>query len=1461
MSDFNIDGYFSKKMEFLNLFVHLDDIFYKVAVPGMSIDELIKRLDSHFAIYPPSAGQQRVLDQLKRIYEDNKINGDGSYGKITVHHHPYPRGKIFNTETDIVRANFFIDGDNVIFSARGTGDGRWIDNAQMMIEPSSQMQRATCDYFDEVMYSLGFVPKRIDLTGHSKGANDVLYEMMFSKYLTELRNNNKDVTITCFAMNAPGFSKATIDKFYEHCDENGLDPDEIRKNMFMVIGDNDYVNWFGRRIVPEENIYVLATPRSKDSGNITDFGNYHALEFMDIDGATFAVLYDEDGKTIDIVEVKPLYKDGEIQFELLGPLGKLGYELQKLQLKMEDEAIASGNWDHYEALSYSIMAFMERFMAKSFGAGDIKSATPEQLQLFFREVLPLILDIFNDNPELLKELVTEIFFSELDPEVAMRATNGLFDLMSRLPADKLAEVLIPFICYGESFNISALVDMIPDISKWIKDNPGLLKEIIFDVVIPTFFKDKLPSWAVNLIDKIPPWAINALEGFIADVLSSLPSNVLADLLASINEGSIDIGAAIALILSAVPALAISGSKHIIGLVIDGIEFGAKKIVETLSNVIAGGIGYIGEGIKSFNDFVLSLTDDALSALSNLSSDVRQFLSDVLNQAKQLAPSWPWLQNSISNIENLITNIDNTVKNVIDMGKSLIDSINRELNNVVDSVVSGAKSIVDAVSGFTNWVITQSASVLQTLNTVYHDVKAKVIKGLTELVWEFEKFTRRGISAVIGAAKAVGAFVNNIKNTVTETIASAVDVAVSAIKSTAKAVGSFIKDVKNIVTDAAKSAIEGVVSAVKGAAQVAGSFIKDIKNIVTDAAKSAIEGVVSTVKGTAQVVGSFIKDVKNIVADAAKSTFEGVISAVKGTTQVVGSLAKDVKNIVSDAAKSTFEGVVSAAKGTAKAVGTFVNDIKNTIVNSDGVASAIKGTANAIGSFANNIKNVVTDGAKSTIEGAVTVIKSTAKAVGSFVNGVKNVVTDAAKSAIEGAVTAIKSTAKAVGSFVNGVKNVVTDAAKSAIEGAVTATKSTAKAIGSFVNGVKNVATDAAKSAIDGAVIAIKSTAKAVSSFVNGVKNVITDAAKSAIEGAVTAIKSTTKAVGSFVNNVISIATDTAKSAIDIVSSTIKSASQAVGSFQAAKLFVTKVVNKITEGAKSVYEGVVSAVKSTAQAAKSFVANAINKITEGAKSVYEGVVSAAKSTVQAAKSFTTKVISKITEGAKSVYEGVVSAVKRTTQAAKTFVTNAINKITEGAKSVYEGIVSAVKSAAQAARVFIKDIIYKATDAAKSAYEGAVSAVKSASQAVRKFIGALAVLGLLIHDSSLAANVKAPSSIGIQSEGRINADVANTTSGRVSVNIKALRELKRTAEDLLNELLKPQHANVIRQARTHANNAINRHDQSYVRSDANNIFTVCNELETARSRVCADLRTEIYGLGRVIDGYLELESSFV
>jgi hypothetical protein len=96
----------------------------------------------------------------------------------------------FNVEDirdDFTAAAFFQDvsNGNIYFTARGTGPGRWVDNAILMFEESSQMMDETVKYF-ELVFGRDFLedfllarkntdennwPKLIN-SGHSRGGID-----------------------------------------------------------------------------------------------------------------------------------------------------------------------------------------------------------------------------------------------------------------------------------------------------------------------------------------------------------------------------------------------------------------------------------------------------------------------------------------------------------------------------------------------------------------------------------------------------------------------------------------------------------------------------------------------------------------------------------------------------------------------------------------------------------------------------------------------------------------------------------------------------------------------------------------------------------------------------------------------------------------------------------------------------------------------------------------------------------------------------------------------------------------------------------------------------------------------------------------------------------------------------------------------------------------------------------------
>ena len=100
-----------------------------------------------------------------------------------------------------------------------------------------------------------------------------------------------------------------------------------------------------------------------------------------------------------------------------------------------------------------------------------------------------------------------------------------------------------------------------------------------------------------------------------------------------------------------------------------------------------------------------------------------------------------------------------------------------------------------------------------------------------------------------------------------------------------------------------------------------------------------------------------------------------------------------------------------------------------------------------------------------------------------------------------------------------------------------------------------------------------------------------------------------------------------------------------------------------------------------------------------------------------------------------------------------------------------------------------------------------------------------------------------------------------NAKIAVNLKNLKKQKESAEYLLEEMCKHKHVNVISSARAEANMALRQYTESYVISYANMVLKLCDELETVRNRAYNGLHTEIEGLGKVINGYLELESSFI
>ena len=137
---------------------------------------------------------------------------------------------------------------------RGTGDGRWRDNAEGMTEALTPMQDEAADYFDHLFSThdeLNTVHDnggRLIVTGHSKGGNEAQYVTMASAHRNFIDN--------CYSYDGQGFSKKADDKFQEDCGEElyNLQKDKI----YSICGENDPVHELGKKqIVSDDHTYYV----------------------------------------------------------------------------------------------------------------------------------------------------------------------------------------------------------------------------------------------------------------------------------------------------------------------------------------------------------------------------------------------------------------------------------------------------------------------------------------------------------------------------------------------------------------------------------------------------------------------------------------------------------------------------------------------------------------------------------------------------------------------------------------------------------------------------------------------------------------------------------------------------------------------------------------------------------------------------------------------------------------------------------------------------------------------------------------------------------------------------------------------------------------------------------------------------------------------------------------------------
>ena len=260
---------------------------------------------------------------------------------------------------DLIIACAFESPDgNLYVSYRGTGDGKWPDNADALSSKNSIMQETANQYFDKLIEENKYfknIKGKLIVTGHSKGGNEAQYVALRSKYGSLIDN--------CYSIDGQGFSKEAIEYFIElYGEEHYLE--QIYK-MYSINGENDYVHDLGIVVIPEERTFFVKTP---DANSLEGF---HMITYM-LSGAGLNWEINEDGNIVSAEQ---------------GPMGRLAKALSSKMMEMDAE--------DFRDCALSIMSMLELAMGKEckVGTGDKKFATVEEFVGFLAYGIPLLADV------------------------------------------------------------------------------------------------------------------------------------------------------------------------------------------------------------------------------------------------------------------------------------------------------------------------------------------------------------------------------------------------------------------------------------------------------------------------------------------------------------------------------------------------------------------------------------------------------------------------------------------------------------------------------------------------------------------------------------------------------------------------------------------------------------------------------------------------------------------------------------------------------------------------------------------------------------------------------------------------------------------------------------------------------------------------------------------------------------
>lgn len=298
-----------------------------------------------------------------------------------------------------MQAAVFTKGDEVNVVYRGTPDGSWIDNAEIVIggmfyalnyvdkngkvyKHLSPMQVEALKYMDTVLKKNGdkWEDKILTVGGHSKGDSLAALAMMV----------HGDEFDLCFGINGPGVSPETLEDILRNIGEEKFY--EYQKKMYKLNEANDYVNPFGVPLYKSENIRW--------------YKGFYPLWAIDKAHYVSPIYNTETGKLANFVKNQ----------------GVMGVFVRDLYLKVEKL-----NPRDREAPCYGIMSILQFFINKELPVGkDIRF-----YMYLIKKLNIIILD------------VTGIFLSTLDDYIrGINKENPIIDLLPLIVFIKSAKIVL-----------------------------------------------------------------------------------------------------------------------------------------------------------------------------------------------------------------------------------------------------------------------------------------------------------------------------------------------------------------------------------------------------------------------------------------------------------------------------------------------------------------------------------------------------------------------------------------------------------------------------------------------------------------------------------------------------------------------------------------------------------------------------------------------------------------------------------------------------------------------------------------------------------------------------------------------------------------------------------------------------------------------------------------------------------